>query len=119
VDVSLRRQLRVTFAGDGRERARLEAAGRTTFGPTAHAKAENLQNPENLQDRQAPDVSFCGWLSPSQTASLFETADLLVVPSIWPEPLGLIGLEAAAAGVPALAFDVGGIREWLEDNVTG
>jgi glycosyltransferase involved in cell wall biosynthesis len=41
------------------------------------------------------------------------------VPSIWPEPLGLIGLEAAAAGVPAVAFDVGGIREWLSDGVTG
>jgi glycosyltransferase involved in cell wall biosynthesis len=45
--------------------------------------------------------------------------DLLVVPSLWPEPLGLIGLEAAACGVPAAAFDVGGIGEWLRDGVNG
>ena len=46
-------------------------------------------------------------------------ADLLVVPSLWPEPYGLVGPEAAAASVPALAFDVGGIREWLIDSETG
>ncbi len=50
---------------------------------------------------------------------MLRTADLLVVPSLWPEPLGLVGLEAASYGVPALAFDSGGIREWLIDGETG
>ena len=31
----------------------------------------------------------------------------------------MTGLEAAACGVPAVAFDVGGIREWLTDDETG
>jgi glycosyltransferase involved in cell wall biosynthesis len=31
----------------------------------------------------------------------------------------LVGIEAAAVGVPAVAFDVGGIGDWLEDGVTG
>jgi glycosyltransferase involved in cell wall biosynthesis len=38
---------------------------------------------------------------------------------VWPEPFGLTGLEAASMGVPAVAFDVGGIREWLTDGDNG
>src|SRR4029450_2402192 len=46
-------------------------------------------------------------------------ASLLAVPGAWPEPFGLVGLEAAALGVPAIAFDVGGIREWLTPGENG
>jgi glycosyltransferase involved in cell wall biosynthesis len=42
-----------------------------------------------------------------------------VVPSLWPEPLGLVGTEAAAKGIPVAAFAVGGIPEWLVDGVNG
>ena len=95
-----RHQLTVTLAGDGRERHRWEAtAMRVSRGELA--------------------IRFSGWLDGSACASLLESADLLVVPSVWPEPYGLVGPEAAAAGVPALAFDVGGIREWLTDGVHG
>ena len=40
-------------------------------------------------------------------------------PQHLPEPFGLVGLEAAAFGVPAVAFDVGGIGEWLTHDVNG
>jgi glycosyltransferase involved in cell wall biosynthesis len=42
-----------------------------------------------------------------------------VVPSVWPEPFGLVGPEAAAYGVPAAAYAVGGIPDWLQDGVNG
>jgi glycosyltransferase involved in cell wall biosynthesis len=38
---------------------------------------------------------------------------------VWPEPFGLVGLEAASQGVPSVAFDVGGIGEWLTDGDNG
>jgi glycosyltransferase involved in cell wall biosynthesis len=38
---------------------------------------------------------------------------------VWPEPFGLVGLEAGAFGVPAVAYDVGGIGEWLTEGVNG
>lgn len=96
----LRRRVRVTFAGDGRERTRLE-----------HRATALVE--------RGVDVRFVNWLSPADRTALFQNVDLLVVPSVWPEPFGLVGLEAGASGVPAVAFDVGGIREWLTDGVTG
>jgi glycosyltransferase involved in cell wall biosynthesis len=41
------------------------------------------------------------------------------VPSTWPEPFGLIGLEAACVGLPAVAFDVGGMPDWLRPGESG
>ena len=45
--------------------------------------------------------------------------DLLVVPSVWPEPFGSVGPAAAQYGTPAAAFDVGGISQWLKDGISG
>ncbi len=64
-------------------------------------------------------VRFHGHLSPDGCARLIAASHLLLVPSCWPEPFGLVGLEAAVSGVPAIAFDVGGIRDWLDDGRTG
>jgi glycosyltransferase involved in cell wall biosynthesis len=98
LDRDLRSRMQVTFAGDGRERTTLEQAARRISGVS---------------------ISFPGWISACERERLLSSIDLLVVPSIWPEPLGLVGIEAASAGVPAIAFDVGGISDWLKDHVTG
>ena len=102
VEQSLGRALQVSFAGDGRLRHQWEAQADRLFPPDATSRVE-----------------FTGWVGPEDRTRLFGNADLLVVPSLWPEPFGLIGLEAAACGVPAAAFDVGGISEWLHDGVNG
>jgi glycosyltransferase involved in cell wall biosynthesis len=64
-------------------------------------------------------VTVTGWLSRDGCTEARARADLLLLPSRWPEPFGLSGLEAAAGGVPAVAFDAGGMREWLTDGVNG
>ena len=46
-------------------------------------------------------------------------ADALAVPSTRPEPLGLVALEAAAAGLPVVASDAGGVAEAVRDGVSG
>lgn len=60
-----------------------------------------------------------GWQQASQRDECFSSADLLLVPSLWPEPFGLVGLEAARFGVPAVGFDSGGIPDWLHHDVNG
>jgi glycosyltransferase involved in cell wall biosynthesis len=60
-----------------------------------------------------------GWVDASRRDELICGATVLVVPSTWPEPFGLVGLEAARLGVPSVAFPVGGIPEWLKSGVNG
>jgi glycosyltransferase involved in cell wall biosynthesis len=64
-------------------------------------------------------IEFVGWVERRRIETLLENCDLLVVPSLWPEPFGLVGPEAGHFGVPVAAFDVGGIHDWLLDGVNG
>lgn len=64
-------------------------------------------------------AEFPGWVDAEERDRRVRAASLAAVPSVWPEPFGLVGLEAAALGVPAVAFDVGGVREWLREGVSG
>lgn len=72
-----------------------------------------------LAARLGIDAEFTGWVTGPARTSLFRRASIVAVPSLWPEPFGLAGLEAASHGVPAVAFDVGGVRQWLKDDVNG
>lgn len=67
----------------------------------------------------ADRVAFTGWLSRHEVTEHLAKSYLIVVPSIWPEPFGLIGLEAMTCSKPVVAFDTGGIRDWLKDGVNG
>jgi glycosyltransferase involved in cell wall biosynthesis len=46
-------------------------------------------------------------------------ARMVVMPSMIPESFGLVGIEAMACGRPVIAFDSGGISDWLMDGETG
>lgn len=67
----------------------------------------------------ADRFQFRGWLAPDQLAQELADASVVVVPSVWPEPFGLVGIEALAAGRPVVASATGGIVDWLTDGVTG
>jgi glycosyltransferase involved in cell wall biosynthesis len=68
-----------------------------------------------VQDR----VSFTGWLGPERLAQELADASVVVMPSLWPEPFGLVGIEALAAGRPVIASATGGVGDWLEHGVSG
>jgi glycosyltransferase involved in cell wall biosynthesis len=99
---ALARPLRIVFAGDGAERSSLERRA-----ASLHAADAQLR------------IEFTGWVETERRSALFKEVDLLVVPSIWPEPFGLVGPEAGSYGVPAAAFAVGGTASWLTDGVNG
>ena len=67
----------------------------------------------------AEQVEFAGWIDHSRLEQYYARAALSLVPSRWPEPFGMVGIEAMARGRPVVAFDAGGIPDWLDDGVTG
>ena len=64
-------------------------------------------------------VEFRGWVNHEQLANLYAGARVVAIPSRWPEPSGLVGMEAMRHARPVVAFDVGGIPDWLQDGRTG
>ncbi len=64
-------------------------------------------------------VSFRGWLPAAELAQELADASVVAIPSLWPEPFGLVGIEALAAGRPVVASDTGGVRDWLQGGVSG
>ena len=83
-------------------------------GP-ALGKAIALAQSLRVLDR----IELAGWSSRGQLLAFYEAADVVVVPSVWPEPFGLVGIEAMAYGKPVVAFRTGGITDWVAHGETG
>jgi glycosyltransferase involved in cell wall biosynthesis len=64
-------------------------------------------------------IRFLGRLSSDEIDRCYRQCSVAVIPSMIPESFGLVGIEAMAFGKPVVAFDSGGIKEWLVDNETG
>jgi glycosyltransferase involved in cell wall biosynthesis len=68
---------------------------------------------------QNPLVEFIGEISESQKADFLGNARALLFPIDWPEPFGLVMIEAMACGTPVIAFRRGSVPEVIEDGVSG
>ncbi len=64
-------------------------------------------------------VEFVGYKPHPELQSYFRSATVAVVPSVWPEPFGMVGLEFMHHALPVIAFDSGGISDWLKDGHNG
>lgn len=90
---------------------RLVVAGEGTLRGQYEALAREL----GLAGR----VAFLGWLDEEALGQALRRCALVVMPSIVPESFGKSGIDALAQGRPVVAFDVGGIPDWLDDGATG
>jgi glycosyltransferase involved in cell wall biosynthesis len=80
----------------------------------------DLKRKASEYDHPAGRITFSGHLADRGAVErAYLSADVLAVPSLWPEPFGIVGLEAMMYGVPVVASRVGGIPEWLQDGITG
>jgi glycosyltransferase involved in cell wall biosynthesis len=66
-----------------------------------------------------PHVEFVGEINEQQKASFLGNARALLFPIDWPEPFGLVMIEAMACGTPIIAFNSGSVPEVIEDGVSG
>jgi len=91
--------LHVTIIGDGADRARLEARA-TDMG-------------------LAGTVDFLGWVPSGDVAAHTAQARALAIPSVWPENLPTVAIEAMAVGRAIIGSDVGGIPELVAPGTSG
>ena len=68
---------------------------------------------------QAPGVEFIGEINEREKAKFLGEARALLFPVDWPEPFGLVMIEAMACGTPVLAFRCGAVPEIVDNGVTG
>src|ERR1700761_766431 len=67
----------------------------------------------------SPHVEFIGEINDSQKQEFLGQARALIFPICWPEPFGLVMIEAMACGTPVIAFSCGSVPEIMEDGLTG
>lgn len=66
-----------------------------------------------------PSIEFIGEIGDAEKSAFLGNALALVVPIDWPEPFGLVMIEAFACGCPVIAWDRGSVPEIVEHGVTG
>jgi glycogen(starch) synthase len=64
-------------------------------------------------------VEMRGWIHPDDVPTCLKSAHVLIVPSVWREPFGLVALEAGQMGLPVIASNVGGLPEIVRDGENG
>jgi glycosyltransferase involved in cell wall biosynthesis len=66
-----------------------------------------------------PDAVYCGPVDDAEKGALLGSARALLFPIDWPEPFGLVMIEAMACGTPVVAWNRGSVPEIVEEGVTG
>jgi len=67
----------------------------------------------------SPAVEFIGEIGDAEKPAFLSGAIALLLPIDWPEPFGLVTIEAMACGTPVVAFNRGAVPEIVEHGVTG
>ena len=76
---------------------------------------EELSKKLGLTDR----VTFKGFIPQEELKNYYRECSVVALSSLWPEPIATIGLEVMRYALPVVAFDAGGIKDWLLDGQNG
>jgi len=85
------------------------AAGRNNF-------QEGIQQ---IALRLGVNIEFQNWCTGEELRRAYRKARVVAFSSVWPEPFGLVGIEAMMNARPVVAFECGGVRDWLQHGSTG
>ncbi|MFD4994030.1 glycosyltransferase family 4 protein [Cellulosimicrobium cellulans] len=97
-------------ARGGRHDVEVTVVGRPGFAADAPLSPYEREL-RSIAARSRASVRFASFVDRTRLPALLAAADVLVVPSVWPEPFGLTALEGMAAGAAVVASDVGGLPE--------
>ncbi|MGO9949469.1 MAG: glycosyltransferase family 4 protein [Steroidobacteraceae bacterium] len=87
------------------------------------AKVDTIDR-EYFEEQIAPmmksaDVEYIGEINDHEKSEFLSGAIALLVPIDWPEPFGLVMIEAMACGTPVIAFNRGSVPEVIDDGLSG
>jgi glycosyltransferase involved in cell wall biosynthesis len=88
--------------------ATLRIAGDGPYRPVLEALVDEL----HLRSR----VTFLGWVDHSIVEAEMHAAQVIAFPSSWPETFGQVGVQAGFCERPVVAYDAGGVRDWLSEE---
>jgi glycosyltransferase involved in cell wall biosynthesis len=96
------------------------AAGRSlVLAGKVNEPAEQEYLDEVIRPRLGPDVSYVGELDATMKRELYAKASCLLFPVRWPEPFGMVMVEAMACGTPVVALRAGSVSEVIADGRSG
>jgi glycosyltransferase involved in cell wall biosynthesis len=105
----------------------IRAIRRMQRRPTLHVVGKDgILGQSSFQDsvlREAAslgvDLDLQDWVIGDELSRAYARSKVVAFSSVWPEPFGLVGIEAMLQAKPVVAFDGGGVRNWLKHGVTG
>ncbi|MBJ7455295.1 MAG: glycosyltransferase family 4 protein, partial [Thermoleophilia bacterium] len=89
------------------------------IGAKCREEAEHAYFAEHVAPALGPEVVWLGELTAPEKYELLGGARALLFPIAWPEPFGMVMIEAMACGTPVLATARGSVPEVVADGVTG
>lgn len=101
-----------TQVADQIPHAKLVVAGAFFFNSNIKSPFEQKLHDLTLQPQVEGKIVFTGFIDYNDMPSLYEIADVCVLPSIWNEPAGLTIIESLASGKPLITTNSGGIPEY-------
>lgn len=83
-----------------------------------YRKTDYYKELEELAQKSKSQIIFAGYVENKELYKYYSVSDIVIVPSIWQEPAGLVVIEAASAGKPIIATKTGGIPEMITKDGT-
>ena len=90
-----------------------DKSARLLIAGTGNSQYEQLlKNLASGDDR----IQFLGYMN---SQHFYKRVDVVVVPSLWEEPLGMVAVEACANNIPVITTGEGGLKEIIKEGVNG
>ena len=108
------------FRGRGRHTSLSPSCGLAAVAAAKVDRADREYYEEKIKGLiDGTSVEYIGEITDKEKSAFLSGATALLVPIDWPEPFGLVMIEAMACGTPVIAFNRGSVPEVIEDGLTG